>query len=228
MSYAINATTRTALGRQSKQTLADGLIPCVIYGHGIEPRSVQVVRGEFRKLYRQAGTSSLVDVTIDSSAPVKALIQEVQVDVVMMEPVHIDFRQIRMDEKVTVEVPLRVIGESRAVKEFAGTLMVSMNEVTVECLPADLPHEIIVDISKLQTFEDHITIGSLDLGKGVESTQDATLVVASVARPLTEDELKKMEESSTGDVTAIKTEAEEKKAAEAAKKAADEAADAKK
>lgn len=228
MSYALNATTRTALGRQSKQTLADGLIPCVIYGHGIEPRSVQVIRGEFRKLYRQAGTSSLVDITIDNAAPVKALIQEVQVDIVMMEPVHIDFRQIRMDEKVTVEVPLRVVGESKAVKEMAGTLMVSMNEVTVECLPADLPREIVVDISKLVTFEDNITIGSLDLGKGVESTQDATLVVATVIRPLTEDELKKMEESSKGDISAIKTEAEEKKAAEAAKKAADEAADGKK
>ncbi len=228
MSYDINATTRTALGRQSKQTLEEGLIPCVIYGHGIEPRSIQVVRGEFRKVYRQAGTSSLVDVIIDNSAPVKALIQEVQVDIVMMEPVHIDFRQIRMDEKVTVEVPLHVIGESKAVKELAGTLMVSMNEVTVECLPGDLPHEIIVDISKLATFEDSITIGSLDLGKGVESTQDATLVVAAVIRPLTEDELKKMEETTKGDVSGIKTEAEEKKATEAAKKAADEAANGKK
>jgi hypothetical protein len=87
-----------------------------------------------------------------------------------------------------------------------------------------LPHEIEIDLSKLADFEAAITIGSLTLPAGVKSTADAELTIATVSRPLTEDELKKMEEGTTVDVTAIKTEGEEKKAAEEAKKAEEEAA----
>lgn len=225
MPYAITATKRTALGRQAKTTLVSGQVPAVVYGHGLEPRPIQIARGDFRKLYRAAGTSSLIDLTIEGEASVKALIQEVQVHPTLMEPAHVDFHQIRMDEKVTVEVPLRIVGESRAVKELAGTLMVSMDEIEVQCLPGDLPHEIVVDISTIESFDQHITIDSLPVLPGVKFLKDGTLVVASVSRPLTEDELKKLEASDVADVTAIKTEAEEKKAAEAAKKAEEEAAE---
>lgn len=225
MTYAITAADRTSLGRRAKHTHDTGNVPAVVYGHGIEPKAIQVPRSEFRKLYRAAGTSSLIDLTVGSGSPVKALIQEVQVHPVTMDPYHIDFRQIRMDEEITVEVPLKFVGDSKAVKELAGTPVFSLNHVEVKCLPADLPHEIEVDMSAIESFEDHITIGSLKLPKGVEVLEDANAVIASVERPLTEEELKKLEEASApADVTAIKTEAEEKKAADEAKKAEETAA----
>ncbi|MFZ2803955.1 MAG: 50S ribosomal protein L25 [Patescibacteria group bacterium] len=225
MTYAITAAERTTLGRRAKHTHDSGNVPAVVYGHGIKPQAIQVPRSEFRKLYRSAGTSSLVDLTIGASTPVKALIQEVQVHPVTMDPYHVDFRQIRMDEELTVEVPFKFIGESKAVKELAGTAMFALNHIEVKCLPADLPHEIEVDLSVLNTFEDRITVGSLKLPKGVTALGDESAVIAAVERPLTEDELKKLEEESApADVTAIKTEAEEKKAAEDAKKAEEGAA----
>jgi large subunit ribosomal protein L25 len=227
MNYAIIAAERTTLGRRAKHTHDTGNVPGVIYGHGIEPKAIQVPRSDFRKLYRSAGTSSLIDLTIGSSVPVKALIQEVQVHPVTMDPYHVDFRQIRMDEELTVEVPFKFVGESKAVKELAGTPVFSMNAVEVKCLPADLPHEIEVDLSSLATFEDRITVGSLKLPKGVEALSNPEDVIASVVRPLTEEELKKLEEASApADMSAIKTEAEEKKAAEDAKKAEESAAEA--
>jgi large subunit ribosomal protein L25 len=128
-----------------------------------------------------------------------------------------------MDQEITLDVPLRFVGESKAVKELAGTPIFALNRIEVACLPGKLPHEISVDLSAIVTFDDHITIGSLTLPEGVRAVGDVDAVIVSVTRPLTEDELKRLEASeSTVDVTAIKTEAEEKKAAEAQKKAEEE------
>ena len=223
MSHALAAQTRTETGRRAKNVLAEGMIPAVIYGHGTEPQAIKVNQSEFRKVYRSAGMSSLIDLTIGSNT-VKAVVKEMQVDRVQMTPAHIDFHQVRMDEEMTAEIPLKFIGESAAVKVLAGTLVTNLDSIEVSCLPASLPHEIEVDLSQLATFDDVITIGSIALPAGVSATQDADSVIATVAAPLTEEQLKKLEESEVGDVTAIKTEAEEKKAAEAAKKAEEEAA----
>jgi len=221
----MTAATRTGLGRRAKHIQDSGNIPAVVYGHGIEPKAVQVNRSEFRKLYRQAGTSSLIDLTVDSGSPVKALIQEIQVHPITMDPYHIDFRQIRMDEELTIDVPLKFVGESPAVKGLAGTLVHPIAEIKVKCLPADLPHEIEVDLSLLKTFDDSITVKTLNVPKGVTVLDDANVTSAMVTPPLTEEQLKKMEEEGkTADVTTIKTEAEEKKQAEEAKKAEEAAA----
>jgi len=224
MTYALAAQSRTALGRQAKQVMETGSIPAVVYGHGTSPRSITVNLSEFRKLLRSAGTSSLIDVAIDGATPVKALIKEVQVHPITMAPVHADLHQIRMDEELTTEVPIVFIGESPAVKGMAGTLVHSIDALEVTCLPADLPHEIQVDISVLATFDDVITIGSLKLPKGVKVTEDPNVTIATVVAPLTEDQLKKLDEEANVDVGAIKTEAEEKKAVEEAKKAEEAAA----
>lgn len=223
MTYALAAQTRTETGRRAKNVLAEGMIPAVVYGRGTEPQVIKVSQSEFRKVYRAAGMSALIDLTIGSNT-VKAVVKELQVDRVQMTPAHIDFHQVRMDEEMTAEIPLKFIGESMAVKALSGTLVTNADTIEVSCLPANLPHQIEVDLAMLATFDDSITIGSLKLPAGVTATHDADSVIATVAAPLTDEQLKKLEESEVGDVTAIKTEAEEKKAAEAAKKAEEEAA----
>ncbi len=229
MPYTLAVATRADLGKQAKHLHERAEIPAVMYGHGIASQSIQVKRSEFLKIYRTAGMSSLIDLAVDAGAPVKVLIQEVQVNPVSMDPYHIDFRQIRMDEAFIVDVPLKFVGESAAVKGLAGTLVTPLHEVKVKCLPADLPHEINVDLATLQTFDDTITVKTLVLPKGVTVLDDPNATIALVTAPLTEEQLKKMEADATaGDVTAVKTEAEEKKAADVAKeqeeKAAEEAA----
>jgi large subunit ribosomal protein L25 len=227
MSIALAAKPRTATGRRAKHVQDHGNIPAVVYGKGVGTKIIEVNRAEFRQVYRKAGTSSLIDLTIEGGDMAKAVVKEVQVDPISLEPYHIDFHQIRMDEVMTAEIPLNFVGESKAVKEFAGTLVKSMDSVEVTCLPADLPHEIEVDLSVLATFEDSITVGSLKLPKGVEITNDPLATIATVTPPLTDEQMKAMEASSAVDVTAIKTEAEEKKEAEAAKKAEEAAAEGK-
>lgn len=217
----MSAQPRTKLGRRAKTELKERRIPAVLYGAGVESRPISVGRSEFIKLYNTAGQSALIDVTVGSEAPVKALIKELQLHPITTYPIHIDFYQVRMDQEIEADIPLVFIGESSAVKNDGGTLIKSMDEVAVRCLPGDLPHEIEVDLSKLVTFEDAITIGSLVVAKGVEFIDDLEQTIATVARPMTEDELKALEEVQVGDVTAVKTEAEEKKEAEAAAEAAE-------
>lgn len=219
----LEASARTALGRRAKTVTKENLIPAVMYGHGVETRTISIPFQTFRKVFAQAGTSSLVDIVVDGASPVKAIIKEVQVNPLTMSPTHIDFHQVNMKEKMTADVPLSFTGDSIAVKALGGTLMKSLDHVEVECLPADLPHEIVVDISKLNTFDDKITVGGLVLPKGVEVTNELTAMIAFVEAPLTEDELKKLEESQVGDVTAVKSEADLKKEADAAAAAATEA-----
>ncbi|OGL74395.1 hypothetical protein A3E39_01005 [Candidatus Uhrbacteria bacterium RIFCSPHIGHO2_12_FULL_60_25] len=211
-SLTITASSRTKLGRQATQVRASNEIPAVIYGHGVPARALSIPFPEFRKVYAKAGSSSLVDVAIDTQAPVKAIIKDVQLHHLTMQPIHIDFHQVRMDEKMHATVPLKYAGESEAVKALGGTLVKTMDAVEVQCLPADLPHEIQADISSLKSFDDSITVADLVLPKGVLVLTDARQTIATVEAPLTEEQLKKLEESQLGDVTAVKSEAELKKA----------------
>ncbi len=227
MNYSITAQSRSKMGKRSKDELKDMRVPAVMYGSGVDAMPISVGRSEFIKTYKAAGHSSLVDVTVDSASPVKAVIKEIQVNPITMEPRHIDFHQVRMDQEMEAAIPLKFIGESNAVKADAGTLIKSLDEINVRCLPGNLPHEIEVDLSALKTFDDIISVGSITPPKGVEFLDDATLTIATVARPLTEDELKKLEESQVGDVTAVKSEADLKKAAEEAAAAAAAAPEAK-
>ncbi|HPN14535.1 MAG TPA: 50S ribosomal protein L25 [bacterium] len=201
-------------------TKEHNMIKAVVYGREIPNRNLFISANDFFKLFRDVRHSMLLDLEIDQEQPVKALIGEVQVNPVNMQPVHVDFRQVRMDETVTVPVPLVYVGESAAVKALGGTLVKSLDTLEVECLPGDLPKQIEVDLSVLQTFEDMITVGSLNMPKGVSATHDPEDAIATVEAPLTEEQIKELEAADVGDVTAVKTEAEEKK--EQQDKAADE------
>lgn len=225
---SLAAKTREITGKRVKDVRAAGDVPAVLYGHGVNARTLAVPASEFRKVYAKAGSSSLVDVTIDGGTSVKAIIHEVQPNPLTMQPIHVDFHQVRMDEKMTARIPLVFMGESDAVKTLGGSLMKSLDSVEVECLPADLPHELTVDISTLKTFEDDITVASLPLPKGVEVVTEGHLTIASVTPPLTAEQLAKMEESQVGDVSAVKAAADEKKAeAEAAEGAEGKAGEGK-
>ena len=225
MTYSISATTRTKMAKRSRDERDARRVPGVVYGNGITPQNISVGQTEFIKLWKAAGYSSLIDFTCDAQSPVKVLIKEIQLNHLTMVPMHVDFHQIRMDQELTANVPLKFVGEAPAVKVGAGTLIKSLDEIEIRCLPANLPHEIEVDLSVLATFDDSITIGSLKLPAGVTAVTEGEVTIATVARPLTQDELDAMTKEDAIDISAIKTEGEEKRADKDAKKAADAAAE---
>ena len=211
MSYSIEAKERV---EALEETRAAGMIPAVFYGPQVEAKSVAVDYRTFEKLYQTAGESNLIDLAVVNSDPAKVLIQEVQRDPVKGTIVHIDFRQIDMNKEISTAISLNYIGESAAVKEQGGTLMKGPDSLNIKCLPNDLVSQVDVDLSNLKTFEDIIRIGDLIMPHGITVVDNQETLVAKVAPPLTEDQLKAMEEAEATSVADIEVEGEKKEGEE--------------
>lgn len=190
MTLNLEAQTRKIIGKKVKDLRRSGLIPAVVYGKDVKPQNLSVQATPFAKLYKEAGESTLIDLKVDSAAPVKVLIQEVQADPLTGSLSHVDFRQIKMTEKIKAEVLLKFIGEAPAIKELGGTLIKGIDKIEIECLPGDLVHEIEVDLSVLKTFEDRIHLKDLKIPAGIKVLSDINATVASAEAPLTEEQLK--------------------------------------
>ncbi len=212
------ASRRDTIGRTPEQVRRAGFIPAVLYGHGVENLTVAVERRALLKLLPSLSSSTLMTLTIDEGDARKVLVHEIQRHPLTGLPTHIDFYQVKLTEKIRAEVPLVFDGVAPAVKDLGGTLVKSLDEVKVSALPEDLPEHFDVDVTRLARFEDRIRVRDLSLPPGVEVLDDADEVVAVVTPPRTEEELKELTTEVEENIAAVKTEAEEKKAAEEAQK----------
>ena len=187
-----------------------GEIPAVFYGAGKKTTSIHLSKIEFKKIWREAGESSAVKIEMEGGNKEKenvdALIHEVQVDPVTDEPIHVDFLAIDMKKKIQVKVPLVFEGISGAVKSGIGNLVKVLHEVEIEALPADLPHNLIADISKLKTLQDQIFVSDLKLPAGVAVINNPSDVVASII-----EQVEEKEEAAPVDLSAIEVEKKGKK-----------------
>ncbi|MEK7103749.1 MAG: 50S ribosomal protein L25 [Patescibacteria group bacterium] len=202
----LTAQQRTITGKKLAVLRAQKLVPAVLYGHKVENKLLSVPVVAFDKTYEKAGESALVDLAIDGGAPVKVLIHDVSRNPVKGFVEHVDFYQVNMKEKLETEIPLVFVGESKAVKELGGTLVKSIEELEVRCLPSDLVHEITVDISSLATFDDVIKVKDIVLPAGMEALDDGEEVLISVAEPASEEELAALDEKPVEDVSAVEVE----------------------
>lgn len=171
-----------------KTMIKTGFIPGVVYGPHLKANKlVKAPINDLRKLIAAAGESTLIDLLVDGKAEGKVLIKEEQRDAVRDTLTHIDFYEVDMSKEIHTEIPLHFIGESKAVKELAGALIRSINEIEVRCLPTDLVNHIDVDISVLTSFDDVIKIHDLKLPKGIKLAHETDDVVATVAEPKAEE-----------------------------------------
>ncbi|OGI85981.1 hypothetical protein A3A05_02615 [Candidatus Nomurabacteria bacterium RIFCSPLOWO2_01_FULL_41_12] len=183
-----------------------GRIPAVFYGAGKENTPISISNTEFKKIWRQAGESSAVKVSTGNT-DVDVLIHEVQVDPVTSEPIHVDFLAIDMKKKIKVKVPLEFTGVSGAVKSGIGNLVKVLHEIEIEALPADLPHNLAVDISPLETLENQVFVSDIKLPSGVVAITHGGDVVASIVAQVEEKE----EVAPPVDLSAIEVEKKGKK-----------------
>lgn len=205
MPFSLTAKKREA--GKAEDTRNEGLIPGVLYGPEIEPISIALDYNTFEKLYNEVGESTLIDFTVEGQKEsAKVLIQAIQIDPIKRTITHVDLRQIQMGVEMTANVDLNFIGESSAVKEQGGTLVKTHDWVEVKCLPRDLVSHIDVDLSALATFEDVIHVKDLQLPAGVVVLNDPDTVLAKVNAPLTEEQLKAMEEEGPKSVEDVKVE----------------------
>jgi len=199
----LEATARAERGRKVNVGRREGRVPAVVYGHSVASTSLWVNALDLKRLLKKSGESTIIDLKIDGKDDRNVLIHEIQKNGVTGKFTHIDFFQVRMDEEIETEVELVFIGEAPAVKTMGGIFVKSIDSVTVKCLPADLPSHIDVDISKIVTFEDHITIKDLNVSNKVKIELAPETVVALVSAPRTEEDLAKLEEKVDADVTKI-------------------------
>jgi large subunit ribosomal protein L25 len=194
----LDAKKRTAKGKKIADLRAAGQVPGVLYGHGVKAEPIEVSSKVLEKVYRQAGGNKIIDLKIGETKPKKVLIYDVQRAPLKGELTHVDFYAVKMDEELKAEVPVHFVGESTAVYQGEGTLVKGFETIEVECLPADLPEMIEVDISVLDDFEKTITLADLKIPKGVKLTEeDLTSLVAKVEPPRSDEEMAELDESVT-------------------------------
>ena len=208
--FVIKATKRNE-GVDLDTLRKGGEIPAVFYGAGKTSTSISVSIIDFKKIWREAGESSTVKISIGDNN-IDALIHEVQVHPVTEEPIHVDFLVVDMNKKIKVNVPLEFVGISNAVKNGLGNLVKVLHEVEVEALPKDLPHNLEIDVSKLEAVNDQIFVSDIKLPTGVVIITNEHDVVASVVAQVEEKE----EVVAPVDLSAIEVEKKGKKEEEGA------------
>jgi large subunit ribosomal protein L25 len=216
----LTVASREILGKKVKALRKEGLIPAEIYGHGQNNVHITVTRKEFAKAYKEAGSTTVVTLLLDKKK-VPVIIHDVTIHPVLDDVTHVDFYQVKMDEKITTMIPLEFVGESPAIKEKGAIINKAMSEIEVEALPGDLPHSIKIDLSVLKDIDESIYVKDIPHPKGVEFLVEEDTAVASATEPAPEEEVAAPAE--TVDVSAVKVETEEKRAERQAEKTKEEA-----
>jgi len=146
---SISVEPRKTLGKKVKKLRNEGLLPANLFGKDFKSLAVQVDQKEFKKLFKQAGETGVVEVAVkDQNYPV--LIHNVQKDPVTSKVIHADFHKVNLKEKITAHVPVKLIGESPVEKSGIGLILQTINEIEVESLPNDIPQQFEADVSKLE------------------------------------------------------------------------------
>jgi large subunit ribosomal protein L25 len=152
MAATLQATTRDTRGKNEGRRLRrGGRLPAVVYGGagaGAVPVAVDP-KELMRILHSESGVNTLIGLSIDGGADTRVMVREYQLDPVTHELLHADFYQVAMDRVVAVTVPILLRGEARGVKQQGGLVDFVHREVEIECLPADIPEHIEVDITEL-------------------------------------------------------------------------------
>lgn len=184
--YTISAAKRDMTGRKVKSLRKAGQLPATIYGKNIKSLSITVPTADFLAVYKEAGESGLVEIVVDKQTR-PTLIHTVQYGPVTRAPLHAEFYQVDLKEKVHANVPIEFSGESAAVRDKQGVLLTIMDEVEVEALPTNLPENIAVDLSILDVVDSEIKVKDLVAPSGVTIETDGELTVAKIGPLVTKE-----------------------------------------
>ncbi|PJA09534.1 50S ribosomal protein L25 [Candidatus Falkowbacteria bacterium CG_4_10_14_0_2_um_filter_41_15] len=194
-----------AQARELKEKLAKDFIPAVLYGPGLANQNLKVRRADLEKAVLAGGESTLVDLEIDGGKSVKILLKDLQFHPLKDIVRHVDLYQVDMKKKITTEIPLRFVGESKAVKELGGMLVKNMDAIEVECLPTDLMAHLDIDISVLKEIHDSVKVGDLKLPAGIHILNDLDTDIATVVEQEVEEVIAPVVAPVEADITAATT-----------------------
>ncbi len=180
---------REATGKQvAKRLRRQGLVPAVLYGGGT-PEVLTVAAADVIKvIHGREGSATLLNIRFEDGggSTRTAIIRDMQFDPVTERVIHVDLQEVRMDQAITVGVPVHAKGEAEGVRDQGGILEMILREVQVSCLPGQIPEKIVVDVSALK-IGDVLTVASLTPPEGVRILNDPGQAVVTVSPPMAEE-----------------------------------------
>lgn len=213
----IKTNTRDITGKKVKSLRQKGIVPVHVFGHNIPSVSLQTEMSSLEKLLKMAGTTKLVDLIVDNeNKGRKVLVKEVQRDYRTGKPIHVDFYEVSMKEKIKVHVPIVLTGDCPAVKGKKGVLMENLRSIDMECLPGKIPGKIEIDICNLTELGSAVHVSDLKLGEDINILTGAGEVIVKVVAERVE-EVEKPPVPVVAEVPVVEKEGKEEAAAEEGK-----------
>jgi large subunit ribosomal protein L25 len=181
------ANRREVFGKKVKNLRNEGLLPAVVYGHNIEPISISLDMREAARTLDLISPSALVVLDIEGEKHY-TLVRDKQRNPVRRTIMHVDFQAVSLTETVRADVSVNIIGVAPAVETYLAIVVPSLEQISIECLPTNLPDKFDVDISGLSEIGDSILVGDLTAPEGVEIMNDPDDVVVVVIAQAAEEE----------------------------------------
>jgi large subunit ribosomal protein L25 len=192
----LEVTNREILGKKVRHLRRQGITPVHLFGHGIKSLALQCDTGELEQVLAQAGHTGLIGLKLDKEKkPRPVVVREFDRDWRKGKLLHVDFYQVKMEEKIRLEVPIVLVGEAPALKSKDNMLEHELEALTVECLPAKIPASVEVDISSFTEPGQAIRVRDISLDKDITVLNDLELVVVKISfRPVEKVEEEVVEE----------------------------------
>jgi large subunit ribosomal protein L25 len=186
----IEAALREAgSSNEARRMRRDRKLPAVVYGGDKESNPITLNPREIVSILKsESGQNTVFQLKLDGGVSETVMIFDVQIDPITHSLVHADLVRIAMDVELEVEIPIELIGEPIGVTLHGGVLDHSLRELTVTCLPGDIPEQIVVDVSELD-LHDSIRVGDLPIPDNVKVETDPDRSVASVVAAVSEADL---------------------------------------
>jgi large subunit ribosomal protein L25 len=177
----LKASNREVSGKGVKLLRRQGITPLHLFGHGVESLALQAETATVEKSLSQAGETRLIYLTVDKERKARpVLVREIQRDPLSRRLIHVDFYQVKMDEKVEVEVPIILVGKAPALDVKGNVIQQELESLTVEAFPDKIPTHISVDVSSLAEAGHLIRVSDIKVESGIDISTHADRVIVTV------------------------------------------------
>jgi len=193
MDAILEATARETFGKnEARRTRKSGRVPAVVYGatsEGASPDATPIAvepRALLKILHSESGANTLISLKLGGGGDARVLIKEFQIDPVTHALLHADFYRVRMDRAIHVTIPVTVKGEPKGVKQQGGLLEFIRREIEIECLPADIPEHVEIDVSELMLHQG-VRVRDVPANPKLKLVSDADMMLVHVIMPKAEE-----------------------------------------
>lgn len=188
MDQAVLRAQARPSGVSAQKLRRQGFLPIEFYGHGVANQTLMTSAQDFRRLFRLAGESTVLDLKVEGGKDSKALVHNVDYHPVTSDILHVELINVNMNEEITTHIPVILEGQAPAVKEQGGILIQNLDEVEIRCLPGDLVHELKVSVEGLVDFHSVLHVSDIPVPAKIQILTDPEVAIATVSAPRSAEE----------------------------------------